>query len=53
MGLEYLRDQISEGVKGGNVSEVKKTEHGFLYSVPLLLEGLNGQTHEVLHRLDH
>lgn len=46
---EHLRDQIAEGVKTATVSEVRRrTTFGFLYGVPILVEGLNGETHEVV-----
>jgi hypothetical protein len=46
-GWEYLRDQIVEGVGRADVSEVRTGRYGVRYSVPILIEGLNGQTHEV------
>jgi hypothetical protein len=45
---EYLRDQIAEGVKTATVGEVRSKGYGFLYGVPMLIEGLNGETHEVV-----
>ncbi|HYU60169.1 MAG TPA: hypothetical protein VEK39_05365 [Solirubrobacterales bacterium] len=44
---EYLRDQIAERVLSAEVGEVRTGRHGVRYSVPMLIEGLNGQTHEV------
>jgi Domain of unknown function (DUF6883) len=45
---EYLRDQIVAGLKTASVGEVRSSFHGFLYAVPMLVEGLNGETHEVV-----
>jgi hypothetical protein len=45
---EYLRDQITEGTEAGSVTDVRSTRYGFLYEVPMLVEGLNGETHEVV-----
>jgi uncharacterized protein len=45
---EYLRDQIVAGIQDAEVSEVKTASSGFQYGVPMLIEGLNGETHEVL-----
>src|SRR5687767_2634435 len=44
---EYLRDRIIEGVRTASVGEVTSTLYGFRYSVSFLIEGLNGQTHEI------
>jgi hypothetical protein len=45
---EYLREQIVSGVVEAEVSEVRSGRYGLRYSVPILIEGLNGQTHEVI-----
>lgn len=44
---EYLRDQIATRVPTAEVSEVRTGRYGMRYSVSMLIEGLNGQTHEV------
>jgi uncharacterized protein len=44
---EYLRDQILARIQEAEVREVKTASFGFLYGVPMLIEGLNGETHEV------
>ena len=44
---EYLRDQIAAGVVRAEVSEVRTGRYGLRYSVPILIEGMGGQTHEV------
>lgn len=44
---EYLRDQIAARVADAEVSEVRTGRYGLRYSVPMLIEGLNGETHEV------
>jgi uncharacterized protein len=44
---EYLHDQIVNRVEDAEVSEVRAGKYGVRYSVPMLIEGLNGQTHEV------
>lgn len=44
---EYLREQITTRVVDAEVSEVRAGRYGLRYSVPMLIEGLNGQTHEV------
>ncbi len=44
---EYLRDQVAAGVIEAEVSEVRTGRYGVRYSVPILIEGLNGQTHEI------
>lgn len=44
---EYLRDQITSRVEEAEVSEVRAGKYGVRYSVPMLIEGLNGRTHEV------
>ena len=44
---EYLRDQLAARVEEAGVSEVRAGNYGTRYSVPMLIEGLNGQTHEV------
>jgi hypothetical protein len=45
---EYLREQIVAGLVDAEVSEVRTGRYGLRYSVPVLIEGLNGQTHEVI-----
>jgi uncharacterized protein len=45
---EYLREQIVAGMVDAEVSEVRTGRYGLRYSVPMLIEGLNGQTHEVI-----
>lgn len=45
---EYLREQIITGVVDAEVSEVRAGRYGLRYSVPILIEGLNGETHEVI-----
>jgi hypothetical protein len=45
---EYLREQIAARVAEAQVSEVRTGRYGLRYSVPMLIEGLNGQTHEVI-----
>lgn len=45
---EYLRDQITTRVVGAEVTEVRTGRYGLRYSVPMLIDGLNGQTHEVM-----
>lgn len=45
---DYLREQIVAGVVDAEVSEVRTGRYGLRYSVPMLIEGLNGQTHEVI-----
>jgi hypothetical protein len=45
---EYLREQIVTGVVDADVSEVRAGRFGLRYSVPMVIEGLNGQTHEVI-----
>lgn len=45
---EYLREQIITGVMDAEVSAVRAGSYGLRYSVPLLVEGLNGETHEVI-----
>ncbi|MEK6327786.1 MAG: DUF6883 domain-containing protein [Actinomycetota bacterium] len=44
---EYLRDQIAARVLVADVIEVRTGRYGMRYSVPMLIEGLNGETHEV------
>src|ERR671925_90361 len=44
----YLREQIVTGMVDAEVSEVRTGRYGLRYSVPILIEGLNGQTHEVI-----
>lgn len=45
---EYLHEQIVTGVMDAEVSEIRTGRYGLRYSVPMLVEGLNGQTHEVI-----
>ena len=45
---EYLRDQILSRVTSASVASITSTVYGFLYEVPILVEGLNGETHEVI-----
>jgi hypothetical protein len=40
---EYLRAQIMSGVVEAEVSEVRSGRYGLRYSVPMLIEGLNGR----------
>jgi uncharacterized protein len=47
-GWDYLRSQIATRVAEAEVSEVRTGRYGLRYSVPMLIEGLNGQTHEVI-----
>ena len=44
---EYLREQIIAQVSSAEVSEVRAGRYGLRYSVPMWIEGLNGETHEV------
>lgn len=44
---EYLRDQILAAIPTAAVATVRVISFGTLYDVPILVEGLNGQTHEV------
>jgi filamentous hemagglutinin len=44
---EYLHAQIASRLADAEVSEVRTGSYGVRYSVPMLIEGLNGQTHEV------
>ena len=44
---EYLRDRILDAVPSATVATVRVRRFGTLYDVPILVEGLNGQTHEV------
>jgi hypothetical protein len=44
---KYLREQIARSVVEAEVSAVRTGRYGVRYSVPILVEGLNGQTHEV------
>jgi hypothetical protein len=45
---EYLREQIATRVVAAEVTEVRTGRYGLRYSVPILIDGLNGQTHEVM-----
>jgi hypothetical protein len=44
---EYLRDRILAAIPSAAVATVRVTTFGTLYEVPILMEGLNGETHEV------
>lgn len=44
---EYLRDQIADKITSAEVSEIRTGRYGVRYSVAMLIEGLNGETHEV------
>lgn len=44
---EHLREQILDAIPSATVATVRVISWGTLYEVPLLIEGLNGQTHEV------
>ena len=44
---EYLRDQFLAAIPSATVATVRVTSFGTLYEVPMLIEGLNGETHEV------
>ena len=44
---EYLRDQILAAIPSASVATVRVISWGTLYEVPILIEGLNGATHEV------
>ncbi len=45
---QYLRDEIAGRLSGSRVSAVRESPYGFLYEVPMLIEGLNGATEEVI-----
>jgi hypothetical protein len=45
---EYLRDQIVARLPSAPFTSVSPTPFGFRYEVPMLMEGLNGKTHEVI-----
>jgi hypothetical protein len=45
---EHLRDQIKQGVVSASVSNVQIKSYGVLYEVPILIQGLNGASHEVI-----
>lgn len=44
----YLRDEIASKLPSASVSAVRESAYGFLYEVPMLVEGLNGATEEVI-----
>lgn len=44
----YLRDEIAAKLPSSSVSAVRESAYGFLYEVPMLVEGLNGATREVV-----
>jgi uncharacterized protein DUF6883 len=45
---EYLRDQLLAGVLDAPTQSVRETRWGALYEVTILVEGLNGQTRQVM-----
>jgi hypothetical protein len=45
---EFLRDEILARIPSAEVSSIQPNPFGFLYKVPMVMEGLNGQTHEVI-----
>jgi hypothetical protein len=45
---EYLREEIAMKLPAARVSAVRESAYGFLYEVPMLVEGLNGATAEVI-----
>ena len=45
---EYLRDQIAAALPSASIGSVSVSPFGSLYEVPILIEGLNGQTHEII-----
>lgn len=45
---EYLRDEILKKLPSARVSVVRENPYGFVYEVPMLIEGLNGATKEVI-----
>ena len=44
----FLRDQIAEKLPSASVTAVRENPYGFVYEVPMLIEGLNGATEEVI-----
>ncbi len=44
----YLRDEIAGKLPTARVSAVRESPYGFLYDLPMLLEGRNGATEEVI-----
>jgi hypothetical protein len=44
---EYLRDKVADKIRHADVSEIRTGGYGVRYSVAMLIEGLNGETHEV------
>jgi len=46
--LEYLRDQIKQGLLTASVCNTQVNSYGVLYEVPILVQGLNGASHEVI-----
>lgn len=44
----YLRDEIAGKLPTASVAAVRESPYGFLYELPMLLEGLNGATEEVI-----
>jgi hypothetical protein len=45
---EYLREQIATRVVATEVTEIRAGRYGMRYSVPMLIDGINGRTHEVM-----
>ncbi len=45
---EDLRDQIATGVLSADISSVRVGLYGTRYSVPVMIEGTNGKSHEVI-----
>lgn len=45
---EFLREEILARISSAEVSSIRSDLFGFLYEVPIVMEGLNGQTHEVI-----
>lgn len=47
-GWEYLREQIATRVVAAEVTEIRTGRYGVRYLVPMLIDGINGRTHEVM-----
>lgn len=46
---EYLQDQIATRIPSAEISEVRvRAGFGTQYGVPILIEGLSGETHEII-----
>jgi hypothetical protein len=45
---EHLREQIVTRTVDGEVSAMRTGRYGLRYSVPMLIDGLNGETYEVI-----